>query len=120
MEGTWKELRCFREYNKTRYREQNNRTIGIRKYLRWDLTTLGNRVRSGHPCTGLRSGYFGFLGFPGVARKLVKVSEIAEMPQEIAREALGSAWEPQEGYRTFLSLVRNVLRVLQDVTPPAH
>src|SRR6266481_3023978 len=77
MEGTWKELRCFREHNKTRYREQNNRTIGIGKYLRWDLTTLGNRVRSGHPCTGLRSGHFGFsgswvlgfLGFSGVARK---------------------------------------------------
>src|SRR6266481_6317562 len=63
---------------------------GTRKYLRQDLTTLGNRVGSGHPCTGLRSGYFGFSGFSGVARKLVKVSEIAEMPQEIAQEASGS------------------------------
>src|SRR6266481_6144452 len=90
MEGTWKELRCFREYNKTRYREQNNRTIGIGKYLRWDLTTLGNRVGSGHPCTGLRSGYFGFLGFSGVARKLVRswklqrcLGKLLGKPQEV-------------------------------------
>src|SRR6266481_234391 len=69
---------------------RTTRTIGIGKYVRWDLTTMGDRVGLGHPCTGLGSGYFGFSGFPGVARKLVKVSEIAEMPWEIAREALGS------------------------------
>src|SRR6266481_10076708 len=35
-------------------------------------------------------------------------------------EVSGSAWEPREGYGTFLSLVSNVLRVLRDVTvfPP--
>src|SRR6266481_2542685 len=49
-----------------RYSKQNNknnRTIGIGKYLRQDLTTLGNRVESGHPCAGLGSGHFGFSGF---------------------------------------------------------
>src|SRR6266481_10176753 len=74
----------YREHNKMRYREQNNknnRTIGIGKYLRQYLTTMGNRVRL---------GYFRFSGFSGVARKLVKVSKIAEMPREIAWEASGS------------------------------
>src|SRR6266481_3289610 len=59
-------------------------------------------------------------GFSGVARKFVKVSEIAEMPWEIAQEAsgncsgsLGKSWEV---LRTFLRLVSNVLRVLWDVT----
>ena len=55
--------------------------------MRWDLFTFGNWVGSGHPCTGLRSGHLRFLGFSGVARKLVKVSEIVEMPWEIAQEA---------------------------------
>src|SRR6266481_4037877 len=48
-----------------RYSKQNNknnRTIGIRKYLRWDLTTLRNRVGLGHPCAWLGSGCFGFSG----------------------------------------------------------
>src|SRR6266481_8635539 len=94
MESTWKEHgRNLDDSGNTTRRGTGNRTIrtiGIRKYLRRDLTTMGNRVGSGHPCTGLGSGYFGFSSFLGVARKLVKVSEIAEMPQEIAWEALGS------------------------------
>ena len=42
-------------------------------------------------------GFFQVFGFfLGVARKLMKVSEIAEMPWEIAREASGSPGKSRE------------------------
>src|SRR6266481_9628272 len=95
-------------HNKTRYSKQNNknnRTIGIRKYLRRDLTKLGNRVGSGHPCAWLGSSHFWFSGFR-VFRELqgrVRVclgncrdaaASLGKMQENLrnCREASGRVW----------------------------
>src|SRR6266481_3429745 len=65
---------------------RTTRTIRIGKYFEVGPVHIW---RQGHfGSSGSR--VLGFWGFLGVARKLVKVSEIVEMPREIAREVLGS------------------------------
>src|SRR6266481_4227847 len=89
-----------------RYREQNNKNN-----RNWEIFEAGpdhigkqGRVGSSLYRAQVRLPWvLGFLGFSGVARKLVEVLEIAEMPQEIAWETSGSCsgslWETQEVLR---------------------
>ena len=135
MEGT----EIIQGHNKMRYREQNNKNNRNQEIFEVGPDHNGKQGRVGSSLYRAQVGLprvlgflgswvFGFSGFQVFweLQGRARVSEIAEMPQEIDWEALGSlgkclgasgsAREPWKGYRTFLSLVSNVLRVLQDVT----
>src|SRR6266481_5035011 len=114
--GTWKEhgRNLDDSGNTTRQGIGNRttRTIGIGKYLRWDLTTLGNRVGSGHPCTGLRSGCFRFLGF----RVFQELQGRVRVCLRNCRDAAASLRKMQENIgncREALGQVQNIPKISQ-------
>src|SRR6266481_1778465 len=98
-----------------RYSEQNNknnRTIGIGKYLRRDLTTLGNRVGSGHPCAGLRSSHFWLSGF-WVFRELQGRVRVCLGNCRDAAASLRKMQENLGNCREALGQVRNIPKISQ-------
>src|SRR6266481_7487464 len=98
-----------------RYSEQNNknnRTIGIGKYLRRDLTTLGNRVGSGHPCAGLGSGCFRFSCF-WVFRELQGRVRVCLGNCRDAAASLGKMQENLGNCREASGRVQNIPKIIQ-------
>src|SRR6266481_1293535 len=98
-----------------RYSEQNNknnRTIGIGKYLRWDLTTLGNRVGLGHPCAWLGSGHFWFLVF-WVFRELQGRVRVCLGNCRDAAASLGKMQENLGNCRETSGQVQNIPKISQ-------
>src|SRR6266481_4103650 len=97
------------------YSEQNNknnRTIGIGKYLRQYLTTLGNRVGSGHPCAWLRSSHFWFSGFQ-VFRELQGRVRVCLGNCRAAAASLGKMQENLGNCRETSGRVWNIPKISQ-------
>ncbi len=80
--------------------------------MRWDLTTLGNRVRSGHPCAGLRSGHFWFSGFR-VFRELQGRVRVCLGNCRDAAASLGKMQENLRNCRETSGRVRNIPKISQ-------
>src|SRR6266481_8414080 len=110
-----------------RYREQNNKNN-----RNWEIFEVGpdHIGKQGRVGSSLYRAWVGLFQVFGFFRSCKEVSEglgncrdasgncSGSLGKLLGKswEGSGSAQEPLEGYGTFLSLVSNVLRVLQDIT----
>src|SRR6266481_5245595 len=110
-----------------RYREQNNKNNRNQEIFEVGPDHIWKQGRVGSSLYRPRVGLFQVFGFFGSCKEVSEglgncrdaSGNCSGSLRKLLRkswEVSGSAREPWEGYRTFLSLVRNVLRVLWDVT----
>src|SRR6266481_9906085 len=113
--------------NKTRYREQNNKNNRNQEIFEVGPDHNGKQGLVGSSLYRSRVGLFQVFVFFGSCKEVSEglgncrdasgncSGSLGKLLRK-SWEVSGSAQEPWERYRTFMSLVSNVLRVLQDVT----